>query len=939
VQVRLLGPVDVVVDEHPRPVNGLRRKAVLATLALEGGEIVSTDRLVDVVWGDAASPKALPTLQSHVSFLRTVLGERDTIVARPPGYMLVLGEDGTDVRRAERLLAEASRAAEPAEALRLLREALALWRGRPLVDVAGLPWLEEQAERLDLLLVHIKRAMFEAGLAAGEHARLLPDIEAMVAQNPLDEQLRGQLMLALYRSGRQADALAAYHQLRQTLDTELGLDPGPELRELETAILRQDPALATSAAAAVTPPRAPSPAAPVPAQLPAAVPAFTGRDCELAGLDTVLAGMAQAGAGGPAPVVISAVSGTAGVGKTALAVHWAHRAAADFPDGQLYVNLRGFDPGGEAMDPGEAVRGFLDALGVPPERIPPGLPAQAGLYRSLLAGKRVLVVLDNARDAGQARPLLPGSPGCLALVTSRDQLSGLVAAEGARPLALDLLTGAEASDLLACRLGEARVAGEPEAAAEIIARCARLPLALTVAAARAATNPGFPLAAVAAELREATRALDPFGGGDLATDVRAVFSWSYRALTSGAARVFRLLGLRPGAGITVSAAASLAGVPRDQARGSLAELTRAHLLSEPSPGRYTCHDLLRAYATEQAHAQDTPAERDAAVARLLDHYLYTARQAASLIEPYFPPLTLDPPRPGAVVDGLATAEDALDWFTAEQATLLAAVPFAAGHGCSASAWQLAWSLSHYLLRCGLWEEQAAACKTGLDAARAAGDAAGQAHCLHRLANGYARSGRETEAQFLFRQALRQFEEAGEPASQGYVHSNLGWLALRAGRTADALGHLLQALDLYRAAGHAGQAMTLNDIGYCHALLGDYQQALSNCEEALPAVQQLAAPSWEAAIWDSLGYIHHHLRNHPQAVACYQRSIDLYREVADRYNEADTLSSLGDVHDSAGDTAAARQAWSAALRILSDIDHPDGAQVRAKLLSSAAASRA
>jgi len=618
-QVRLLGPVDVVVDGRPRPVRGLRRQAVLATLALHSGEVVSTGKLADVVWGKTAPPTAANTLQSHMSFLRTVLGSRAAILARPPGYVLDLGDDHTDVQLAEQFLRQGTQSADPVRGTRLLQDALALWRGQPLADVAGLEWLEEQAERLGLLGVRVKRALLTARLAAGEHAQLVPDLEQMAADHRLDEQIHAELMLALYRSARQADALAAYQRLRRTLSEELGIDPGQPLRDLEVAILRQDPALDAPAPVSLTA----RPAVPVPAQLPPAVPAFIGRDAELASLDALLPATVQATAAGPATVVIAALSGTAGVGKTALAVHWAHRAAAQFPDGQLYVNLGGFDPGGAAMQPSEALRGFLDAFGVSAARIPESLPAQAGLYRSLLAGKRVLVVLDNAKDAGQARPLLPGSPGSLAIVTSRNQLTGLVATDGASALTLDLLGSADARRLLASRLGSRRVAREPEAVDVIIAGCARLPLALTIAAARAAASPGFPLAVLATELREATRALDPLNGGDPATDVRAVFSWSYHALTTDAARLFRLLGLHPGADIALPAAASLAAIPPDRARALLAELARAHLLAEHAPGRYAFHDLLRAYATELARTHDSQNVRSAAAHRVLEHYLHT----------------------------------------------------------------------------------------------------------------------------------------------------------------------------------------------------------------------------------------------------------------------------------------------------------------------------
>jgi len=932
-QVRLLGPVDVVVDGEPRPVRGLRRKAVLAVLALQAGEVVSTDRLTDVVWGQAAPATAVNTLQSHMSYLRTVLGDKCAILAQAPGYLLDLCGDGTDVQEAERLLAQGMRSAEPAEAARQLRRALSLWRGRPLADVTGVAWLEEQAERLDLLRLRIRQALSGARLGAGEHAQLVPELEEMAASHPLDERIHEQLMLALYRSGRQADALAVYHRLRATLDEELGIGPGQALRDLEMAILQQDPALDPPVPAGVPA----VPLAPVPAQLPPAVPGFTGRSAELATLDLLAGGAAAAAPAAemgpvvPAAVAVCAVSGTAGVGKTALAVHWAHRVAGGFPDGQLYVNLRGFDPAGTALDPGQALSGFLDALGVPAARIPADPDTRAALYRSLLAGKRVLVVLDNARSADQVRPLLPGSPGCLAIVTSRDQLAGLVATEGARPLPLDLLTTADARELLTRRLGEARVAGEPEAVGDIIAACARLPLALTIAASRAATSPGFPLAAVAAELSEACCALDPFHGGDHATDVRAVFSWSYRALSPHAARLFRLLGLHPGPGIAAAAAASLAAVPPGRARALLAELTRAHLLAEHAPGRYAFHDLLRAYASELAGAQERPADRDAAVHRLLDHYLHTASNAAALIDTC-QSMELDGPLPGAIAGEHAAAEEALHWSDDERATLLAAVYLAADAGLDAHCWRLAWTLTTFLGRQGFSQDQISALQTGLAAARRSGDATGQAHALIGLGRGYARAGRLHDADRHYRDGLRLFDGIGGHFNiRATAHSGLAWLAEHWERPAGALSHSLRALELYRAAGNErAQLLVLNDVGYAHALLGDYGQALSCCERALAAGEGFGEHDWVKATLHSLGYIHHRLGHYESAIAYYDRSIEYCRELADRYDEAETLVNLGDVYDSAGDLLIARRAWTQALRIFEEIDHPDRDQLRAKL---------
>ena len=926
-RVRLLGPVDVMSGGEVRPVSGLRRKAVLATLALQAGEVVSTGRLVESVWAEAA-PAARNTLQSHVSYLRTVLGKA-AIVARPPGYLLDLGEDGTDVQLAERLLRQGAQSADPGRAAADLREALALWRGRPLADLAGLAWLEQQAERLDLLREQIRHVLSQARLDAGEHRQLIPELEQMAADHPLDEQIHAQLMTALYRGGRQADALAVYQRLRATLADQLGLVPSPALRELETAILRQDAALDASAPAVSLRAAAPSPPpVPVPAQLPPPVAAFAGRDAELARLDAILDG--QEGHDASA-VTISVITGTAGVGKTALAVHWAHRVAPRFPGGQLYVDLRGFGPAGAALDPGQALRGFFEAFAVPPERIPAGLDDQVALYRSLLAGQRMLVVLDNARDARQVRPLLPGSPGCLAIVTSRNHLTGLIAGHGAHPLGLDLLTPEAARELMARRVGAGRAAREPDAVDEIIAGCARLPLALTIAAARAATSPGFPLAVFAADLRETGHALDPFGGDDVATDIRAVFSWSYRSLSPDTARMFRLLGLYPGPDITVCGAASLAGIAPDRARALLAELTRGHLLSEHRPGRYAFHDLLRAYASEQARDRDDDGARRAAVRRLLDHWLHAACAGAALLDPFFAPEPAGPPLPGVLLGAPATAEEALRWFTAEHAALLASVPLAARSGLAGHAWRLAWALSIFLLRRGCWEEQARACQAALDAARRAGDVAGEAHALLLLALGDARSGRR-DASPAFRESLRLLDAVGGyHRSQATGHSSLIWIAERQERYGDMLDHAVRALELSRAAGDQTlEIMSLNDVGYSHARLGNYGPAIAYCGQALAGSRAAGERNWESAAWDSLGYIHHKLGDHQRAVTCYERSLDLCRELADRYNEAGTLDRLGDVHHSAGDARAARWAWTQALRTLDELGHPDSDRVRAKI---------
>jgi tetratricopeptide (TPR) repeat protein/transcriptional regulator with XRE-family HTH domain len=692
---------------------------------------------------------------------------------------------------------------------------------------------------------------------------------------------------------------------------------GPAREEFVQAAL---PAPALPATAPVGPP-----ARPRPAQLPADVPGFAGRAGQLARLTA----LAAAGTG-PA-VVITAIAGTAGIGKTALAVHWAHRVADRFPDGQLYVNLRGYDPARPAVPPGTAVRDFLDALGVPAQQVPAGLDARSALFRSLLAGRRLLVLLDNARDADQVRPLLPGAPGCLAVVTSRGQLAGLVAAEGAYPVPLDLLSTVEAEQLLAGRLGADRVAAEPAAVAEIIGHCARLPLALAVLAARAATNPARPLAEFAAELAAARGGLTALSTSDPSSDVRAVFSWSYRTLTDGAARLFRLLGRHPGPDVSAPAAASLAGVALPPARAALAELAGANLITEQVPGRYRSHDLLRAYAHERSDAVDPEPDRRAAAHRLLDHYLHAAGTAAVLIDPYRDPIALPPPRPGVLPVDLPDAAAATAWFDAERVTVLAAVEQAAAGGFDAHTWQLAWTLADYLDRRGDWEAWVAVQQTGLAAANRLGDRPAQAAAHRLLANALIRVGRIDAAKVHYGHALDRYRQIGDSQGQARAHLSLARLASELGEYRSASEHAQAALELHRGAGHrAGEADALSAVGLLHARLGRHQPGLTACTEALVLQQELGDLDGQAATLDTLGQIHQAQGRWADAIDHYRRSLALLVELGDRHNEAEVLTHLGDTEQAAGHPAAARASWQQALAIRDELDHPEAADLRARL---------
>jgi tetratricopeptide (TPR) repeat protein len=711
--------------------------------------------------------------------------------------------------------------------------------------------------------------------------------------------------------------MSAYQRLCQRLAEDLGADPGQQLRELHLSMLRREPGLAEGRASA-----------PVPRQLPGAPACFAGRENALARLEQVLA----VGDGECVGVRICCVSGMAGVGKTALAVHWAHRVADRFPDGQLYVNLRGFDPGGVPVRPAEALRRLLDALDVPAERIPDDLDAQVAAYRSHMAGRRMLVVLDNARDIEQVRPLLPGSSASMVLVTSRDQLAGLVAVEGAVPVALDLLTPAEAYELLVDRLSAARVAAEPRAAEEIIVRCGRLPLALAVAAARVAGRAGFPLAVVADELRDAMRRLDVLDGGHPVSDVRAALAWSYRELRPAAARLLRLLALHRGPDISARAAASLAGVSVRLGHVLLAELQRAHLVDEDSPGRYGLHDLVRLYVGELATAEESDADRRAALHRVLDHYVHTGNTAASLLNPNRRALaTLATAAAGVTVEELDGSGQALAWFTAERAVLLTTIREAAAHGFDTHAWRLAWTLTHFFHRQGHWHDQLESQHTALAAGQRLADRAAQASSHRHLGRTYARLGRSAEAHSHLLDALDLFAQLGNRVGQGYAHRGLCLVLQQQERHQEALEHSRQALELFRAAGHEeGEASSLNGIGWYYATLGDHPQAIAYCQQAIALFQRIENRGMEGTAWDSLGYAHHRAGDPLAAIRCYQRALELLRETGEHFYQAESLLRIADSYRAVGDHVSARDATRQALAILERLGHQDADKIRANL---------
>jgi tetratricopeptide (TPR) repeat protein len=665
----------------------------------------------------------------------------------------------------------------------------------------------------------------------------------------------------------------------------------------------------------------------VPRQLPAGVRHFVGRGEELKALSRA----ADAAGVDAAVVPIAVISGAAGVGKSALVLQWAHQNSDAFPDGQVYVNLRGFDPAGPPLSPSASIRMVIDALGVPAQRVPPDPQSQAAFYRSLVAGRRVLIVLDNASDAEHARALLPGSAGPVVVITSRSELTSLVALEGATPIRLPLLDGGESRELITSHLGSEPVTHQGDVVDELIALCGRLPLALSIVAARAATRPDMPLSALVTQLRDARGRLDVLSVGEAAGDLRAVFSCSYTQLDATAARMFRLVGLHPGSDISIRAAASLAGVSYDEAGRLLEALTRVHLLTQQRPQRWDMHDLLRAYAAEQVTIHDNDTERHEAIRRLLDYYLHTAHAAARLLEPACEPLKLPQlsiaVRPGKIADDV----DALRWFAAEHHTLMSTIDQAAHTGHETHAWQLAWTMVTWCSRRGLSIDLATAQRTALEAAQRTGDQEGQAHAHVFLSRACAMLDLHAEAKTHLQQAFELFQHLGDSVGRAAVHRGLGGEFDRQNQHDQALYHAQRFLELMRATNdRIGEAVGLNDVGWCHMRLGDYVTGLDLCHQALQLCQELGYRASEARTWDSLGYAHHHLGQLTEAVDCYQHAINLYPCLDDQHGLAATLDHLGDTHAAAGNPAAAQSSWRAAVDILENMHLPGARHIHDKI---------
>ena len=959
--VALLGSVEIgPVGGVLMPVAQPRLRVLVGLLGVVGGRVVTAEALVDGLWGEEWSPGRERNLHALVYQLRRRLAalEPDKGGARlaraGAGYRLALGPGELDVAVFRDLASrgrEATRVGDVAGARELFGQALASWRGAALADAAPLcPRLAGEAARLEEARLAVTEERVGCDLALGRHSEVAGELAGLVEEFPLRERLAGLLMTALYRCGRRGEALAAFEAARQVLAEELGLDPGPELAGLQAKVLADDPALAAPAPAlpgGAAAPQAEAAGAPgvVPRQLPAGAGCFAGREAELKELDTLLD---QAdGEDGPdepgGAVVISAVAGMAGVGKTALAVHWARRAAGRFPDGQLYVNLRGYDTEGAAVTAEEVTGWFLLALGVPAGQIPADAQARSGLYRSVLAGRRVLIVLDNARDAAQVRPLLPGSSGCLVVVTSRSALAGLAAAEGARPLRLGPLGAEQGVRLLAARLGPQRVAAEPGAVTELVARCGHLPLALAVMAARAAADPGLPLGVLAGRLAGAADAeaaaagvgagrgrLEVLETGDPATSLGQLLSWSYRQLSAPAAAMFALLGVHCGPDVTVPAAGSLAGVPRAAAGRALAELADASLVAEHRPGRYVLHDLVRGYAAGVVRQTLGEAGIRAAIERSVDHYLHTGYISCDLP----PPFALAPPAAGVLPEKLAGEAELQDWAQANQQVQLQAIAQAAAAGFISRAWQMFFGQSWSLGGQGYWADCLAIAEVVLAAAEAAGDqvALGWTHATIGRYGTF--TGAHNEDRAHLARALDHFRRANDLSGQAWAHLFASGAYTMRGDLAEAVAQSEQALTLFRQTGdQAGQGWALATLGICHAHLGDYERARGYAGQALEVTPETGDPTVLAMAWHARAFVHSQLGEQREAISCYRQALDLVGERKHpmaRGVLVIMLAEFGNVCRAAGDLPAAVEAWRQAVQVLSDLGWPDLLGVGARL---------
>ncbi|MEU7745879.1 BTAD domain-containing putative transcriptional regulator [Nonomuraea sp. NPDC049158] len=905
VRFAVLGPVEASAEGLELPSLAPRHRAFLGYLLLHSGTVLSVERLSEAMWGPTRPDTARAQVHAALTAIRRTLraaGAVHLLETRPAGYVITPEPGQLDLQEFTMLVAEAE--SEPAAAVRTLREALTLWRGPAFADVQA-HFAESARARLeDRRLTAIER-LVELEFAAGRHEELIDQLAAELTTHPLRERLAGQLMLALHRAGRQTDALAVARGYRRRLADEQGLDPGQAFLAVEETVLRGEP----PAAATIRPTEGEEPPAaparseatrPEAAFLPYDIPDFAGRSVQV---EELCEPASQA-------MTISAIDGMAGIGKTALAVHAAHRLAGRYSDGQLFIDLHAHTAGQRPLEPGKALEVLLRQLGVPTERIPASMTERAALWRAELAGRRVLLVLDNAADAAQVRPLLPGASNSLVLITSRQRLTDL---DGARALSMDVLPLPDALALFTGIVGE-RASTEPEAVTEVLLLCGFLPLALRIAATRLRHRPRWSVDHLAERLRDERRRLTELTRSE--RGVAAAFTLSYRQLTADQQRLFRLLGLHPGRDVEPYAAAALADLPVERTEDVLEDLLDAHMLQQRAFGRYVFHDLLRRYAAELVAEQERPQARHAALTRLLGHQLTTASAAMDVLYPDSahrrPRIEQATPPPVPLHD----AAEALTWLDAERANLVLAADRDVAHTSL-----LATTLYRYLYDHAHHDDALALYGKALEAARHREDPADEGRALTDLGWVHQVQGRHGVAREHFDRALAACRTSEDRRGQARALLGLGRVCMDEGDHERAKEANLRALELFRDIGDRfGEAVTLDYLGIVHERLGQYAQAAGLHRQALELSREIGSRGGEADALDNLGVACTRLGRPAEARGHHEQALELYRLFGYRRGEAKALNSLAEVAATMGDLDQAVRLHTAALDLAVELSN-------------------
>jgi DNA-binding SARP family transcriptional activator len=904
-EFRVLGPFEVLVHGRPLDLGGPRIRTLLALLIANAGRVTGVDTMADALWDVDATPGTPRTVRTYMSRVRRSLAPvaGDLIETRAAGYALRLDAVLLDAREFERLATagRAALAADPVTAADRLSRALALWRGDAYEDFAGTVALLAETRRLQALRLGALEDRIDADLATGAGEALVGELTALSDRHPGHERLWGQLMTALYRAGRQADALDAFTRARAVLVDRFGLDPSPRLAGIHRRILDNDPTLFPAR------PVTTRPAAAVRNDLPGDIADFAGRETELSRLLSARDGVTHSA---PTAVVIEAIDGMAGIGKTTLAIHAAHRLAGHYRDAQLFIDLHGHTSGQAPATPAAALDTLLRALGVAADRIPREPDARAALWRAELAGRAVLVVLDNAADAAQVRPLLPGSPGTLLLITSRRRLVGL---EAAHILSLDVLPEDTAVALFGGIVGDDRPAAEAGAVREVVALCGYLPLAIRIAAARLRTRPAWTVAHLADRLRQAGRPLAELSAGD--RSVAAAFALSYGHLDAAQQRMFRLLGLNPGPDIDVPAAAALAAVTPAEAERLLESLVDDHLLQQPVTGRFRFHDLVRQHAQTTAPADEPEPARTEALRRLVAFLLHTGHRGSRLLDQQHPPIDVGEPPPGCVPAPLADDTAAMAWFDGNHQCVLAARQAAEDAGWDTWVWQLAWTLDNFHYRRGHLQPNITSWLAGLAAAERLGDVAVQARAHRRLGLVYGPFGMPAEALHHLNRSLALAGEIGDTLGQAGVHFVLALHWTHEKDDERALEHATSAQELYGVLEDGKwEARAFSLIGACLSRLGRHEEARCQAEAGLARCLEGNDVYGQADALDSLAAIAAETGDHDEALDRSRQALSLWRHLDNTYRQAATLAAMGDAHQGLGHPDQAREAWQQAIAL-------------------------